>query len=88
MTCKPVCDPYAASSRGCGKRLHLKAQHPDGGGHCGKAYDQRGVGNGHLVRCSATIAARTASAGDVTGGKCSTAKNRRLSLPSIGDDQA
>ena len=23
------------------------------------------------------------SAGDVTGGKCSTAKNRRLSLPSI-----
>jgi hypothetical protein len=37
---------------------------------------------------SATIAARTASTGDVTGGTCSTAKNRRLSLPSIGDDQA
>jgi hypothetical protein len=33
-------------------------------------------------RCSATIAARTACAGDVTRGKCSTAKNRRLSLPS------
>jgi len=27
------------------------------------------------------IAARTASTGDVIGGKCSTAKNRRLLLP-------
>ena len=42
----------------------------------------------HDLRCSATIAARTASTGDVIGGRCSTAKNRRLSLPSIGDDQA
>jgi hypothetical protein len=41
----------------------------------------------HLVLCSATIAARTASRGDVTGPWCSTAKNRRLSLSSIGDDQ-
>jgi hypothetical protein len=32
------------------------------------------------------IAALTASTGDVTGGKCNTAKNRRLSLPSIGDN--
>jgi hypothetical protein len=31
---------------------------------------------------------RRGAAGDITGGKCSTAKNRRLSLPSIGDDQA
>jgi hypothetical protein len=35
-----------------------------------------------------TPSALTASTGDVTGGRCSTAKNRRLSLPSIGDDQA
>jgi transposase len=39
-------------------------------------------------RCSATIAARTASIGDVTGGIWRTAKNRRFSLPSIGDDHA
>ena len=40
----------------------------------------------HRTLCSATMAARTASAGDVTGGRCNTAKNRRLSLPPIGDD--
>jgi len=34
------------------------------------------------------MAARAASIGDMTGGWCSTAKNRRLSLPSIGDGQA
>jgi putative DNA primase/helicase len=53
---------------------------------------------GHRDRChsnffhpflrSATIAARTASNGDTIGGICSTAKNRRLVLPSIGDDHA
>ena len=37
---------------------------------------------------SATIAARTAACGLSTGGLCSTAKNRRLVLRSIGDDQA
>lgn len=40
----------------------------------------------HLVLDSATIAARTASSGDMIGGKCSTAKNLRLVLPSIGED--
>jgi hypothetical protein len=29
-----------------------------------------------------------ASLGDVIGDTCSTAKNRRLSLPSIGEDEA
>ena len=38
--------------------------------------------------CSATIAARTASNGDSIGRICNTAKNRRLVLPSIGDDHA
>jgi hypothetical protein len=37
---------------------------------------------------TATIAAGTPSTGNVNRGKCSTVKNRRLSLPSIGDDQA
>src|SRR4051812_4744426 len=34
-----------------------------------------------------TISALTASRRDTIGGTWSTAKNRRLSLPSIGDDQ-
>ncbi len=47
----------------------------------------------HLVvhfgaRCSAAIAALTASTGDLIAPMCSTAKNRRLSLPSTGEDQA
>jgi hypothetical protein len=37
---------------------------------------------------SATIGARTASNGDLIGPICSTANNRRLVLPSIGDDHA
>ena len=41
-----------------------------------------------LALCSATIAARTASTGDVIAPMCNTAKNRRLVPPSIGDDQA
>ena len=36
--------------------------------------------------CSATIAAFTASAGDRIPPKCRIAKNRRLSLPSMGDN--
>jgi hypothetical protein len=45
--------------------------------------------HGYSRLCSATIAARTAADGDVTGGWCSTAKNRRLSVvSSIGEDQA
>ena len=41
-----------------------------------------------MLRLSDAMAARTASAGDVMGGRCSTAKNRRVSLPSVRDDQA
>jgi len=37
--------------------------------------------------CSAAMAVLTAANGDVTGGRCSTAKNCLLSLPFIGDDQ-
>jgi hypothetical protein len=39
-------------------------------------------------RRSATIAARTASRGELIRSVCSTAKNRRFVLPSIGEDQA
>jgi hypothetical protein len=42
----------------------------------------------HFFLFSATIAARTASTGESIRTVCSTAKNRRLVLPSIGDDQA
>jgi hypothetical protein len=42
----------------------------------------------HFAPCSATIAARTALAGESIGGICSAAKKRRLVLPSIGDDEA
>jgi len=44
--------------------------------------------NPQRIRLPAKIAAHTASTGNVTGGRCNTAKNRRSSLPSIGDDQA
>jgi hypothetical protein len=44
--------------------------------------------NPQRVRLSAAVAARTASTGNVTSGMCSIAKNRRLSLPSVGDDQS
>lgn len=48
-----------------------------------------GEQDGHLVvRRSATIAARTASNGELIRSVCSTAKNRRFALPSIGEDQA
>jgi hypothetical protein len=48
----------------------------------------RGYLHGTRFLCSATIAARTASIGELIRAVCSTAKNRRLSLPSIDDDQA
>jgi hypothetical protein len=38
-------------------------------------------------RCFDTIAARTASSGELIRSVCSTAKNRRFVLPSIGEDQ-
>ena len=41
-----------------------------------------------LCRCSATIAALTASSGELIRSVCSTATNRRFVLPSIGEDQA
>jgi len=41
----------------------------------------------HFLR-SATIAALTASTGDMIGAMPKTAKNWRLVLPSIGEDQA
>jgi hypothetical protein len=42
----------------------------------------------YLFLLSARMAALTASIGDSIGGSLSKAKMRRLSLPSIGDDQA
>jgi hypothetical protein len=41
-----------------------------------------------LARCSVTIAARTASRGELTRLVCSTANNRRFVLSSIGEDEA
>jgi hypothetical protein len=41
-----------------------------------------------LARCSVTIAARTASRGELTRLVCSTANNRRFVLSSIGKDEA
>lgn len=41
-----------------------------------------------LARCFSTIAAQTAFKSEAIGEICSTAKNRHLVLPSIGDDHA
>ena len=59
-----------------------------------QAYPDRLVAHATLIirhyclRCSATIAARTASNGELIRAVCSTTTNRRFVLPSIGEDQA
>jgi hypothetical protein len=53
---------------------------------CGAGGQVRVVVGIALPLCSATIAARTASTGELIRSVCGTAKNRRFVLPSIGED--
>jgi hypothetical protein len=71
-------------------RIHIPRNGADSDSQNNGRYEPCVRGNvAHLViLCSAMIAARTPSSGELIHSVCSTAKNRRLVLPSIGDDQA
>jgi hypothetical protein len=87
-------EPHAARPAITPVKMHANPKHETKDGHPKQNAGSlsqwaRRFSWGHFAAlASATIAALTASIGDLIAPICRTAKKRRFVLPSMGDDQA